>query len=67
MRQEYLFRQVLYLIPTRKDLSKYKDQGDQFVISEFNPREEESSVTKAAQFAKKLEQQKELFARIKIR
>ena len=50
-----------------KDLSKYKDQEIEFVISEFNPKRRRIiGDRKQLLVAKKLEQQKELFARIKI-
>ena len=50
-----------------KDLSKYKDQEIQFVISEFNPKRRRIiGDRKQLLVEKKLEQQKELFARIKI-
>ena len=38
MRQEYLFRQVLYQIPTRRIFPNTQDQEIEFVISEFNPK-----------------------------
>ena len=50
-----------------KDLSKYKDQDIEFVISEFNPKRRRIIVDrKQLLVAKKLEQQKELFAKIKV-
>ena len=50
-----------------KDLSKYKDQEIQFVISEFNPKRRRIiGDRKQLLVAKKLEQQKELFAKIKV-
>ncbi len=50
-----------------KDLSKYADQEIEFVISEFNPKRRRIiGDRKQLLVAKKLEQQKELFARIKI-
>ena len=46
-----------------KDLSKYKDQDIEFVISEFNPKRRRIiGDRKQLLVAKKLEQQKELFA-----
>ena len=50
-----------------KDLSKYKDQDIEFVISEFNPKRRRIiGDRKQLLVAKKLEQQKELFAKIKV-
>ena len=50
-----------------KDLSKYKDQEIEFVISEFNPRRRRIiGDRKQLLVAKKQELQKELFARIQI-
>ena len=50
-----------------KDLSKYKDQEIQFVISEFNPKRRRIiGDRKQLLVEKKLEQQKELFAKIKV-
>ncbi len=50
-----------------KDLSKYKDQEIEFVISEFNPRRRRIiGDRKQLLVAKKAELQKELFARIQI-
>ncbi len=50
-----------------KDLSKYKDQEIEFVISEFNPRKRRIiGDRKQLLVAKKAELQKELFARIQI-
>ena len=50
-----------------KDLSKYKDQEIQFVISEFNPKRRRIiGDRKQLLVAQKMEQQKELFARIHI-
>lgn len=50
-----------------KDLSKYKDQDIEFVISEFNPKRRRIiGDRKQLLVAKKMEQQKELFAKIKI-
>lgn len=50
-----------------KDLSKYRDQEIEFVITEFNPRRRRIiGDRKQLLVAKKLELQKELFARIKI-
>jgi len=50
-----------------KDLSKYKDQEIEFVISEFNPRKRRIiGDRKQLLVAKKVELQKELFARIQI-
>ena len=50
-----------------KDLSKYKDQEIQFVISEFNPkRRRVIGDRKQLLVEKKMEQQKELFAKIKV-
>ena len=50
-----------------KDLSKYKDQEIEFVISEFNPRRRRIiGDRKQILVAKKQELQKELFARIQI-
>ena len=50
-----------------KDLSKYADQEIEFVITEFNPKRRRIiGDRKQLLVAKKLEQQKELFARIKI-
>ena len=50
-----------------KDLSKYKDQDIEFVISEFNPKRRRIiGDRKQLLVAKKLEQQKELFAKIKL-
>jgi len=67
MRQEYLFPASLVSDTYEKDLSKYKDQEIEFVISEFNPKRRRIiGDRKQLLVAKKLEQQKELFARIKI-
>ena len=50
-----------------KDLSKYKDQEIEFVISEFNPKRRRIiGDRKQLLLAKKAELQKELFARIKV-
>lgn len=52
-----------------KDLSKYKDQEIEFVISEFNPNPKRRRIIgdrKQLLVEKKLEQQRELFARIKV-
>ncbi len=50
-----------------KDLTKYKDQEIEFVISEFNPKRRRIiGDRKQLLVARKLEQQRELFARIKI-
>jgi len=50
-----------------KDLSKYKDQEIEFVISEFNPRRRRIiGDRKQLLVAKKAELQKELFSRIQI-
>ena len=50
-----------------KDLSKYKDQDIEFVISEFNPRRRRIiGDRKQLLVAKKAEMQKELFARIHV-
>ena len=50
-----------------KDLTKYKDTEIEFVISEFNPKRRRIiGDRKQLLVAKKLELQKELFARIKI-
>ena len=50
-----------------KDLSKYKDQEIEFVITEFNPRRRRIiGDRKQLLVAKKAEMQKELFARIKV-
>ena len=50
-----------------KDLSKYADQEIEFVISEFNPRRRRIiGDRKQLLVEKKLEQQKELFAKIKV-
>ena len=50
-----------------KDLSKYKDQDIEFVISEFNPKRRRIiGDRKQLLVEKKLEQQKELFAKIKV-
>ena len=50
-----------------KNLSKYADQEIEFVITEFNPKRRRIiGDRKQLLVAKKLEQQKELFARIKI-
>ena len=50
-----------------KDLSKYQDQEIEFVISEFNPKRRRIiGDRKQLLVAKKLEQQKELFAKIKV-
>ncbi len=50
-----------------KDLTKYKDQEIEFVISEFNPKRRRIiGDRKQILVARKLEQQRELFARIKI-
>jgi len=50
-----------------KDLSKYKDQEIEFVISEFNPRRRRIiGDRKQLLVAKKQELQKELFSRIQI-
>ncbi|MDD6058688.1 MAG: 30S ribosomal protein S1 [Clostridiales bacterium] len=50
-----------------KDLSKYKDQDIEFVISEFNPKRRRIiGDRKQLLVEKKMEQQKELFAKIKI-
>lgn len=50
-----------------KDLNKYKDQDIEFVISEFNPKRRRIiGDRKQLLVAKKMEQQKELFARIKV-
>lgn len=66
MRQEYLFRQVLYQIPTRRIFPNTRT-GDRVRISEFNPKRRRIiGDRKQLLVAKKLEQQKELFARIKI-
>ena len=50
-----------------KDLMKYKDQDIEFVISEFNPKRRRIiGDRKQLLVEKKMEQQRELFARIKI-
>lgn len=50
-----------------KDLSKYKDQEIEFVISEFNPKRRRIiGDRKQLLVAKKQELQKELFAKIKV-
>lgn len=50
-----------------KDLSKYKDQEIEFVITEFNPRRRRIiGDRKQLLVAKKAELQKELFAKIKV-
>ena len=50
-----------------KDLSKYKDQEIEFVISEFNPRRRRIiGDRKQLLVAKKAELQKELFAKIQV-
>ena len=50
-----------------KDLSKYKDQEIEFVITEFNPRRRRIiGDSKQLLVAKKAELQKELFARIHV-
>ncbi len=50
-----------------KDLMKYKDQDIEFVISEFNPKRRRIiGDRKQLLVEKKMEQQSELFARIKI-
>ncbi len=50
-----------------KDLSKYKDQEIEFVISEFNPKRRRIiGDRKQLLVAKKAELQKELFARIQV-
>ena len=50
-----------------KDLSKYQDQEIEFVISEFNPKRRRIiGDRKQLLVEKKLEQQKELFAKIKV-
>ncbi len=50
-----------------KDLTKYKDQEIEFVITEFNPKHRRIiGDRKQLLVARKLEKQKELFARIKI-
>ena len=50
-----------------KDLTKYKDQDIEFVISEFNPKRRRIiGDRKQLLVEKKMEQQRELFARIKI-
>ena len=50
-----------------KDLSKYADQEIEFVITEFNPRKRRIiGDRKQLLVEKKLEQQKELFAKIKV-
>ena len=50
-----------------KDLTKYKDQEIEFVISEFNPKRRRIiGDRKQLLVEKKLEQQKELFAKIKV-
>ena len=52
-----------------KDLSKYAGQEIEFVVTEFNPNGRRSRIIgdrKQLLVAKKMEQQKELFARIKI-
>ena len=50
-----------------KDLSKYKDQEIQFVISEFNPRRNRViGDRRQLLVAERAEKQKELFAKIKV-
>lgn len=50
-----------------KDLTKYRDQEIEFVITEFNPKHRRIiGDRKQLLVARKLEKQKELFARIKI-
>ena len=50
-----------------KDLTKYKNQEIEFVISEFNPKRRRIiGDRKQLLVARKLEQQKELFAKIKV-
>ena len=50
-----------------KDLTKYKDQEISFIISEFNPRRRRIiGDRKQLLVEKKMEQQRELFAKIKI-
>lgn len=50
-----------------KDLAKYKDQDIEFVISEFNPKRRRIiGDRRQLLVAKKMEQQKELFAKIKV-
>ena len=50
-----------------KDLSKYKDQEIEFVISEFNPRRNRIIGDRRQLFvAERAEKQKELFAKLKV-
>ncbi len=66
MKQEYLSRQVLYLILTKKILANIKDQEIEFVISEFNPRRNRViGDRRQLLVAERAEKQKELFANLK--
>ena len=50
-----------------KDLSKYKDQEIEFVISEFNPRRNRIiGDRRQLLVAERAEKQKELFAKLKV-
>ena len=67
MKQEYLSRQVWYLILMKKISANIRDQEIEFVISEFNPRRNRViGDRRQLLVAERAEKQKELFANLHV-